>query len=179
MKTTMDLEKEFRKILDQYGTDVLALKQDKRLRCSCFNEVTQEASRECPLCLGFGYSYVAEKHRVRSEDVMITQEMVNVLKTSQIGGYMTGDRRFFTAPELNASEKDLFILVDWDQAGRPIYNGGGVWAIKNVDQTQDLGQGQQIFKVFYASLTPVRSKIRGMRVQEMNGIKQYHILLEG
>lgn len=179
MKHTMDLAAEFKEILKNYGSDALVIRQDKRRRCSCYNEVTQEVSRACPLCLGLGFSYVAERHRVRSEDVLLTQDMANVLKTSMVGGYTTGDRRFFTLPSIKVQERDLVILVDWDNAGRPIYNGTGIWAIKNVDTTQNLGDNETIYKVLYGSITPVRSKIRGMRVAEIDGIKQYHILMEG
>lgn len=51
--------------------------------------------------------------------------------------------------------------------------------ITNVDHTQDLGEGKTIYKVYYATVQPVRSKIRGIRISEINGVKQYNILLEG
>lgn len=179
MKTNIDLAQEFRKILDEYGTDVLVLKQEKKLFCECYNEVTQEASRECPVCLGLGYSFVAERHKTRAEGAVGATQLINLLKQEEIGDVMGGDRKYYFSPDMKANEKDLIVEVDWDQYGRPTYNNEGIWKITNVDHTQTLGEGKEVYKVYFASITPVRSKIRGIRISEMHGIKQYNILMEG
>lgn len=179
MKTSIDLANEFKKILEEYGHDVLVLRQDKKLFCSCYNEVTQEASRDCPICLGMGYTFVAERHTTRAEGAVGANQLINVLKTEDIGSVLTGDRKYYFLPNMKANEKDLIVEVDWDQFGRPTYNNEGIWKISNVDHTQNLGEGKEVYKIYYASLTPVRSKVRGIRISEINGVIQYNILMEG
>lgn len=179
MKTTIDLAEEFKNILEEYGRDVLVLRQDKKLFCSCYNEVTKEASRDCPVCLGLGYSFVSERHTTRAEGAVGATQLINLLKQQDIGDVMGGDRKYYFMPNMTANEKDLIVEVDWDQFGRPVYNNKGIWKITNVDHTQNLGQGKEIYKIYYASLTPVLSKVRGIRISEINGIKQYNILMEG
>lgn len=179
MRVSFDLSNEFKKILEEYGHDVLVLRQDKKLLCSCYNEVTQEADRECPICLGLGYSFIAERHTTRAETIALEPQLAGLLKENPIGDVLTGGRKYYFQPNMVANEKDLIVEVDWDNFGRPSYKDEGIWKITNVDHTQDLGEGKTIYKVYFATVQPVRSKIRGIRISEINGVKQYNILLEG
>jgi len=179
MKLNMDLAREFKKILEDFGHDVLVIKQDKKLYCSCYNEVTQEASRDCPLCLGLGWTFTAERHTTRSEDATGATQLIKLMKNSHIGNVVSGDRKYFFLPNMNAIEKDLIVEVEWDKFGKPTYKDGGIWSVTTIDKNLNLGAGKDVYKVYYASETPVRSKIRGIRISEINGIKQYNILLEG
>lgn len=166
-------------ILAEYGSDVLVLRTDNKNRCSCYNEVNQEVSRECPICLGLGYSFTAERHRIRAENSVAATQMNGALKQEDIGTVITGHRKFYTKPNLLAGERDMIVEVSWDSFGKPIYKEGAMWKITNIDTTQKLGEGKEVFKVYYAAITPVRRKIRGIRISELNGIKQYNILMEG
>ncbi|UOE58089.1 hypothetical protein [Cytobacillus oceanisediminis] len=179
MNTSINLKREFEKILDKYGREVLVIRQDKKLFCSCYNEVNQEASRDCPLCLGLGFSLVAERHRTRSESSASAEQMLKQLKFADIGDVSVNKRKYFFKANMNAIQKDLIAEVKFDAFGRPAYTGDGIWEIENMDRNLHLEEGNQIFKVYQTSENPVRSKIRSIRISEMNGIKQYSVLLEG
>lgn len=175
----MDLAREFENILRDFGHDVLVLRTDRKLFCSCYNEVTQEASRECPICLGLGWTFTAERHTTRSQEAIGSTQLARVLNDTGIGSVAVSDRKYFFLPNMKAVEKDLIVEVEWDDFGRPTYTDGGIWAITNVVKSKNLGKGKEVYKTYYASETPVRSKIRGIRISELNGIKQYNILMEG
>lgn len=175
----MNLANEFKQILEDFGTDILLLRKENKLHCSCFNEVTQEASRDCPICLGLGWMYSAERHTVRIETASSSPALTKLLVNQGIGDVIVADRKFYCLPTIKATEKDLIIEVEWDRFNKPIYNNQGLWSITNDDNNRTLGQGKDVFKVYYASDTPVRSKIRGIRVSEVNGIKKYNVLMEG
>lgn len=179
VKVSFDLAKEFKDILKEYGRNVLVLRRNKQKYCSCYNEVTREASRTCGLCLGLGWSYIAEKHTTRSEDEADPAQLVKLMSSTGIGDVIAGDRQYYFLPNVQATEKDLIIEVDWDRFGRPTYNGKGIYSISAIDRNQDLGAGKEVYKIFHAAETPVRSKIRGIRVGEIQGIKTYEILMEG
>lgn len=178
MKLNMNLANEFNKILEEYGRDVLLLRNERKLYCECYNEVTQEANRNCPLCLGLGFSFVAERQRMRSESAIAAIQLPNSLKGVSIGEIATGTRQYFLKPNIPLNEKDMIIEVNWDEFGRPSYNGNGMWRISHVDKNQMLGD-QEIYRVCYANETPVRANIRSIRISELNGIKQYNVIMEG
>lgn len=180
VKVSFSLKKEFEDILEEYGRDVLVVRRDKRLYCSCFNEVSQEASRTCGLCLGLGWTYIAERHRTRAEDEADPAQLVRLMAIKGIGDVIAGDRKYYFKPNMHASEKDLIVEVTWDKFGRPTYNeDGGIYSISAVDRNQNLGSDKDVYRIYYAAETPVRSKIRGIRINEVHGKKQYVVLMEG
>lgn len=178
MRVSINLAKEFETILKEYGHDVLVLRVEKKKRCSCYNEVTLEASRTCPACFGLGWSYIAERHSCRAEDASVEESLVRALKGNIIGNIITGGRKYFFLPNMKAKAKDLVVEVEWDRFGRPKYKDGGVWEINHTDENLKLGQGKEVYKAVYLSETPVHSKIRGIRMTEVNGILQYQVALE-
>lgn len=180
MNTNIDLANEFKNILNEYGHDVLILREEGKLHCpNCYNEVTQESSRDCPVCLGIGYSFTAERHTTRAQEGDVPRSLVRLIKTAGIGDTISAGRMYFFSPEMKAKELDLIVEVDWDEYGRPIYNDGGIWSINYVDRNQNLGTNKPVYRVIYTAEQPVRSKLRGIRISELNGIKQYNILMEG
>ena len=178
VKVSFDLKKEFDDIINEYGHYVLVLRKDRRTYCSCYNEVTREANRTCPYCLGLGYNYVAEKHRVRSEDESDPTSLNRLMMNKGVGHVVADDRRYFVRTNCHVESKDLFLEVDWDSYGRPSYNGRGIFQVSTVDRQLDLGQDKEIYRIAYANETPIRSKIRGIYAIENLGKQQYKIIME-
>lgn len=179
MPLNMDLSAEFKKILKDYGHDVLILRQEGKHHCpNCYNEVTKEASRDCPVCLGIGYSYIAERHTTRANESNVPRTLVQLIKNANIGDSLVDGKQYYFAPEMKAKEQDLVIEVEWDSYGRAIYNDGGIYSINFIDSNQNLGTGKPVYKIAYTSSQPVRSKLRGLRLQEINGVAQYSVLME-
>lgn len=178
MRVSIDLAKEFKTILEEYGHDVLVLRVDKKKRCSCYNEVTLEASRTCPICFGLGWSYIAERHTCRAEDASIEESLVRAVKGNIMGNVVSGGRKYFFLPNMKADEKDLIVEVEWDRFGRPKYKDAGIWEINYIDHNLKLGQEKDVYRVVYVSENPVQSKVRGIRMSEINGILQYQVALE-
>lgn len=173
----MNLAQEFKNILKEYGRDVLVIRQDRKLRCSCFNEVTQEASRRCTTCFGLGWSFVAERHTVRSEDVSSGSMLTRVVGTSEIGIISDAGKKYYALPNMKVNQDDLIVEVKWDRFGRPVYENGGIWSISSTN-IADLGDGKEICQTVYVSEKPVLSRVRSININEVNGIKQYQIAME-
>lgn len=175
----MNLVKEFEKIINKYGRDVLVVRQKEKLYCSCYDEVNKEARRDCPLCFGLGWGCVAEKHRTRAQDSSLPETLVRLIKGASIGGVKASGRQYYFKPDMLAEEEDLIVEVDWDRFGRPSYNGGGIWSINSVDRNMHLEQDVQVYRKYYASEESVRSKVRGINITENNGIKKYNVMIGG
>jgi hypothetical protein len=59
-KDLIDMGSELQDLLEEYGRQVF-IRQSTGQRCSCWDSVTKEGSRECPRCSGFGWGYVDRK----------------------------------------------------------------------------------------------------------------------
>lgn len=175
----MNLKKELDDILEKYGRDVLVIRQDKKKRCVCYDEVNKEARRDCPFCLGLGYVYTAEKHRTRAMDTNVSETLSRLIKGTSIGGTRSSARKYYFKSEMSADIQDLVVEVDWDEFNRPTYNGKGIWGINSIDYNMHLNNESNVFKVVHVSEQIVRSRIRGINITEANGIREYQIAVEG
>jgi hypothetical protein len=174
----MDLRKEFDEILEKYGFNVLVVRSDRKLRCSCWNEKTQEADRECPVCFGKGWVPVVEKHTVRSMDTSVPETLAMLGQdSSKIGGLSIPGRVYYTRYNLLISATDLIVDVDWSSNGKPIYNGGGIYEVSHVDPKR-FEKGELIYNKVYVKDEPVEKQVRGIRISNVNGIKNYEIMTE-
>jgi len=168
----MDLRKDFEFILREWGYPILLLRQDTRVRCSCWNEKTQEADVSCPICFGLGYAPIVEKHTVRDEDVTIT----NTTSQNTFGEIAIPGRYYYVKHDMAVREGDLIFDVDWTEQGRPVYKGGGIYEVNHIDP-QRFNRGELIFQKLYCEDQPVQKKVRGIRVAQINGITNYEIAL--
>ena len=173
-----DLRQEFDDILETYGHNVLIVRSDRTLRCTCWNEKTQDADRECPICFGKGWVPVIEKHTVRTQDTdNETALPAQGQGASKIGDVATPGRLYFARYNMVIRSTDLIVDVDWSETGRPIYNGGGIYEVSHVEPMR-FDRGRVIFQNVYVRDEPVEKIIRGINIVNTNGIKNY-VLIEG
>lgn len=169
------LRDDFDGILRDFGHNVLVVKQNKKLRCSCYNEKNQEVTRTCPVCFGLGYVPVIEKHTVRERSMAMPETLARAIADEPFGQMIVNGKTFYCRWNAGLSLKDLIIDVDWSPAGKPIYNGGDILEINYIDPKRFEG-GQVTYLKVSTRDEPVRKEIRGIRIASANGIKNYEIL---
>lgn len=169
------LRDDFDDILRDFGHEVLVVKQNKKLRCSCWSELNQETTRTCPVCFGLGYVPIIEKHTTRTQVTTIPQTLPMAASPQTVGEMIVSGRFYFFTHNANISVKDLIVEVDWSKTGRPIYNGGDISEVNFIDQKR-FENGSVAFNKVYAKTEPVRRDIRGIRIANVNGIKNYEII---
>lgn len=174
----MDVRLEFNKILAQYGYPVLVVRQNTKLRCSCWNEKRQESDRECPICFGLGFVPIVEKHTTRDADTQVPQTLPMITVDSKFGGMSVPGRQYFFQHDFPGSIMDLIVDVEWSETGKPVYNGGGIYQISHIDP-QRFERGETVFRKVYVKDQPVEKSIRGIRIANVNGITNYEIAMEG
>lgn len=174
----MDLRYEFEEILKEYGYSVLVIRQNKKLRCSCWVEKRQEADRECPICFGLGYNPVVEKHTTRDSDTGVPQTLPLVDVAGKFGGMAVPGRQYYFRHNVQFVPGDLIVDVDWTEQGKPIYTGRGIYEISHMDPER-FQRGELVFNKAYCKDQPVEKQIRGIRIANANGIINYEIAMEG
>jgi hypothetical protein len=165
----------FDDMLRDFGYNVLVVHQDKILRCSCWSEKNQEASRDCPVCFGLGTVPVIEKHTTHGTVESIPQTLPRAMQALNTGPMVVGGRAYFFRWNNPIQLRDLVVEVDWDAMGNPIYNNGLISSVNFVD-TKRYEQGQTAFVKAYVEDNPVRRNVRGVRIVKSQGIKNYELL---
>lgn len=169
------LKDDFLDILEQYGHNVLVVRQSKKLKCSCWTEKYQEADKECPVCFGLGTVPVIEKHTVRSQTMTIPQTLPRAVSDLSLGSMEYSGNAYYMRPDIPISVGDLIVEVDWSATGKPIYTGDTLSEVNYVDPKR-FEHGETIFKKVYVSGTSVDRKIRGIRIANSSGVKNYELI---
>lgn len=172
------LRDEFEGILKDFGHNVLVVRQDTKLRCSCWSEKNQESPRDCPVCFGLGTVPVIEKHTVRSVVTSIPQTLPRALSDLTIGDMSSSAKAFFFKPDAKLTLGDLILEVDWSEAGKPIYSDGELLEINSID-VKRFEMGTPTYKKVYCEGRPIESNIRSVRITNVNGIKNFEIVRNG
>lgn len=171
----MDLRYEFDEILAQYGSNCLLVRDEQKLRCSCWNEKTQEAERDCPVCFGLGWTAFVEKHTVRSQDTSVPESLAFLGQGVSLGEMAVPGRQYYMRYNASVSPGDLIVEVEWSDSGKPLWTGKGIYEVSHVSD-QRFERGEIVFKVVYCKDQPVEKQVRGVRIVNANGIKNYEIL---
>jgi hypothetical protein len=172
------LKDDFENILREYGNNVLVVRQSTKLRCSCWSEKNQEAPRDCPVCFGIGTVPVIEKHTTRTQVASIPQTLPRAIGDLAMGDMSASAKALFFKADVKLSLGDLVVEVDWSETGRPIYANGEVLEINFID-VKRYEKGQPTYQKAYCEGRPIESQIRGIRIANSNGIKNYEIIREG
>ncbi len=110
----MDARKEFKQLLDKYGHYVLIARQNKRIRCTCWNDTTRSANSQCTQCLGTGYLYVLEKALCRSKISNLPETLGRSLSNTEAGIIASISKIFYVQHTVFVSKKDLIYECDWE-----------------------------------------------------------------
>ena len=162
----MDLKTKYRQIIEKYGYDVLLVQQDKKRRCSCYDEKTQSADRRCPFCYGLGFVPTVTRQKIRDVDSGVPMTLPLITVTNTYGGLAIATRAYYFLPEVKITENDLILDVEW-QGNKPIFSGQGIYQIAHIDP-QRFEAGELIFNKVYVKDTPIDKQIRGIKVVEDN-----------
>ena len=154
----MNLFNEFAEILDEYGYDFLVVKRDSEVKCSCFDEKTLSADRECPICYGLGTTVKVEKHVCRELDITTGDYAAKKNQVQNYGEVGLIGRKFFFQPQAKLAEGDLIVEVNWSPTGKPIWNKGHIFEVANVDP-QRFEKGELIFYAVLVKDTNVEKDI--------------------
>jgi hypothetical protein len=96
---------------------------------------------------------------------------------SSLGPVAYSSKAFYFRSNSNILQGDLVVEVDWSPTGKPIYNGGDISEVGYVDAKRFEEGTLSYYKVYVANKS-IESTIRGVRIANSNGIKNYEIIRE-
>jgi hypothetical protein len=97
------------------------------------------------------------------------------LVNEPFGQMVVPGRHFYFRHDVGLTPKDLIVEVDWSATGKPIYNGAGIYEVNLIDPLR-FEKGQVAYNKVYVKGEPVRKDVRGVRIANTNGIKNYELV---
>lgn len=110
----VDLRVEMDYMLENYGSDFLLIRNDKRYPCTCITQISASSNDRCPLCLGTGYWHSAEKIRGRTKATSSADTLPKSVNYTQIGDVGVSLRHFYTNYLVRPKGKDLIVVCEWN-----------------------------------------------------------------
>jgi hypothetical protein len=108
-------------------------------------------------------------------DTSVPETLALLGETGSLGRMNSPGRQYFMRYDARVATKCLLVEVDWTDSGKPVYNNGAVYEVSHVDDKK-FEHGQVVFKKAYCKDEPVNKQIRGIRIANVNGIKNYEII---
>jgi hypothetical protein len=126
MRKVRKVERAYNRVIDKYGKYIVYIRRDARIKCSCWNDNTQEADLRHELCFGTGRKIYIEKQLAILEVVDTTLDQLFQARPEPIGimaytGYVA-----FLKRNAWPSMLDKLYEVEWDVNKDRVINMGRV-----------------------------------------------------
>lgn len=167
----MKLKRDFERILERYGHDILLVRSDRQMGCTCYQPLTGATDSDCPLCFGLGTIPVIEKHRVREQDMNVPETLPYLASTQLFGEMAVATRAYYFRMDAQPRPHDLILDVDW-QGRQPVYTGRGLHEVSHVDAKR-FENGDFVYQKVYVKDNPVQKEVRAIRIIERAGQTLY------
>lgn len=110
----VDLRKEFKEILNDFGTYYLLVRSDRVTRCECVDTLYNAAKDNCPICFGTGHINIVEKIGGRDIVAAIPETISRAITQTGAGSISLPTRRFYLKHDVRPKRKDLLIVCTWE-----------------------------------------------------------------
>lgn len=115
----IDLRHDAELLTDEFGIDVLYVRDCKFVRCTCFNDLNKEGDPDCKLCMGTGHFASIQKIKaIESSSSAYSSE--NVIASTSIGTINQKREIYYIRHQYNPKERDMILKVTWDKNGYPV-----------------------------------------------------------
>lgn len=115
----INLRHESELLTNEFGIDVLYIRNCKFVRCKCFNDLNKTGDPNCKLCFGTGHFASIEKvkaiessNSAYSSDSSIAQLPIGVTDQK--------NEVYYIRHPFVPKERDVILKVTWDKQGYPI-----------------------------------------------------------
>lgn len=106
-------------LTDEFGINLLYIRNCKFVKCKCFNDLDKIGKPDCPYCMGSGF--FASIQRVRAIESSIRPYMnENSIIQTPIGVTDQKHEVYYIRHHDTPKERDYLLKVTWDKFGNPI-----------------------------------------------------------
>lgn len=115
----INLRRESEMLTEEFGIDVLYIRNCKFVRCKCFDDLNRIGKPDCPLCFGTGHFASIEKVKaIESSNSAYSSE--NGITQTGVGVSNQKNEIYYIRQQFNPKERDMILKVTWDSNGNPI-----------------------------------------------------------
>ena len=115
----INLRHEAETLTNEFGINVLYIRNCKFVRCRCFDDLNKTGDPDCKLCFGTGHFASIEKiQAIESSNSAYSSD--NSITQLSIGVTDQKNEVYYIRHPFVPKERDMILKVTWDSQGYPI-----------------------------------------------------------
>ena len=115
----INLRHETRILTEEFGINVLYVRNNKFVKCKCFDDLNKTGNAKCPLCHGTGYfESIQIIPAIESSNSPYSSN--NSIAKLQIGVTDQKNEVYYIQQQYIPKERDFLLKVTWDKNKNPI-----------------------------------------------------------
>lgn len=115
----INLRNESKNLTNEFGIDILYVRNCKFVRCTCFDDLNKIGDPNCKLCMGTGHFASIQKLKV-IESSNSAYSSDNSITSTPIGITNQKNEVYYVPYKYNPKERDMILKVTWSKNGYPI-----------------------------------------------------------
>ena len=115
----IDLRHEAQILTEEFGINVLYVRNNKFVKCKCFDDLNKTGSTKCPYCHGTGY-FNSIQMIPAIESSNSPYSSTNNIAKLQIGITDQKNEIYYIQQQYNPKERDFVLKVTWDKDKNPV-----------------------------------------------------------
>lgn len=170
----MQLNQELKRALREYGYPILLVRQNRHIRCRCWDPDQQSVNPTCPYCFGAGYVARVERHRVLGKVGQTPESLTRILRPLSTGDMDSSGHFLYMQSDAAPGLQDQILFTPFEQ-GRPkiIQPLTKLYEVNHVDP---YFIGETIEYVRVAALeTPMNARIKAVQLRQVAGVVNYDL----
>lgn len=106
-------------LTDEFGINVLYVRNCKFVRCNCFDDLNKAGNPDCKLCMGTGHFASIQKVKaIESSNSAYSSE--NSITANSTGVTNQKKEIYYIRHQYNPKERDMILKVTWNKQGYPV-----------------------------------------------------------
>lgn len=115
----IDLRHETRILTEEFGINVLYVRNNKFVKCKCFDDLNKTGNSKCPICHGSGFfNSIQMIPAIESSNSPYSSN--NSIDRLKIGVTDQKNEIYYIQQQYNPKERDFVIKVTWTKDGTPV-----------------------------------------------------------
>lgn len=119
VNNSIDIRHEANLLTKEFGINVLYVRNNKYVKCKCFDDLNKTGRADCKLCRGSGYFNSIQKiPAIESSNSPYSSN--NSIKKLEIGITDQKNEVYYIQQQYTPKERDFIIKVSWDKNNNPV-----------------------------------------------------------
>jgi hypothetical protein len=156
---------------------VLLVREDTKIRCTCYNDLEHSYDIKCQICVGTGWIPALEKHHAYYQSSGTPSQLPRLLDVQEPAVINSNARMFYFYANATVNEGDTIVILRFNERNIPLFETMEFFTVNHTEPKFD-ENGIYVYTKAAAEKAPIEAKSRSVAIYNLyNTAKQIDIPL--